>query len=192
MSDDAPAIKARLVEYLKFKKLKMAQLEKKAGLANAYLRNSNGAIGAPKLRDILHACPDLDANWLLTGVGDMLKTCPAGTQNTQNISGDNAKGVFKGNMTVNETDALTTLTKITVENIEEIDTSHLPAHLAEFIGNVRELKKERDELSENYNSIKIKLDKLEEKYEEKSDKVDELNAELIQIYKEKAKSKSPE
>ena len=189
MSDDAPAIKSRLVEYLKFKKIKMAQLEKKAGLANAYLRNSNGAIGAPKLRDILHACPDLDANWLLTGAGDMLKTCPA---ETQNISGVNAKGVFKGNMNIYETEAVSAaLTKITIENIEELDTSKLPAHLAEFISQVQDLKKQRDQILEDLNTLKSKLEKLEEKYEEKSDKVDELNAELLQIYKEKANSKSP-
>lgn len=182
MSEDAPAIKARLVEFLKFKKIKMAQLEKKAGLANAYLRNSNGAIGATKLRDILQVCPDLDANWLLTGVGEMLKK-DAGE--IQHINGDNAKGVFKGNMTINENQDMTALTNIDIENIDELDLSELPTSLIAFMYKVKELKRERDYFSNELNELKSKLESAEQKLEEKNQKVEKLSEELLQLLKER-------
>lgn len=178
MSDDAPAIKQRLVEYLKFKKLKMAQLEKKAGLANAYLRNSNGAIGAPKLRDILHACPDLDANWLLTGMGEMLKSVGG---DVQNISGSNAKGVLKGNMTINETDEMLALTNITIDNIDNIDLTQVPQCLTQFLSDVRQLKREHDALITDFEEAKNKSIRLEEK-------CDELTKELLEVYRSKAQN----
>lgn len=62
----------RLFEYLSAKGISPSGLEKRAGLANGYLRNSKGGLGAQKLSDILKACPDLDATWLLTGEGEMM------------------------------------------------------------------------------------------------------------------------
>lgn len=176
MSDDAPAIKQRLVEYLKFKKMKMAQLEKKAGLANAYLRNSNGAIGAPKLRDILHACPDLDANWLLTGLGEMIKSNGG---DVQNINGNNAQGVLKGNMTVTNKEEMLDLTNITIDNIENVDLTQVPQCLALFLSEVKQLKREHAAKMEELDEAKKRADKLEQK-------CDELTKELFTVYREKA------
>lgn len=62
----------RLSEYIKAKQISRSRLEKEAGLANGYLRNSKGGLGAQKLSDILKVYPDLNPKWLLTGEGEML------------------------------------------------------------------------------------------------------------------------
>jgi hypothetical protein len=64
----------RLFEYLSARGISPSGLEKRAGLANGYLRNSKGGLGAQKLSDILKACPDLNATWLMTGKGEMSPT----------------------------------------------------------------------------------------------------------------------
>lgn len=186
MLEDATAIKSRLMKYLKSKRIKLAQLERKAGLANAYLRNSNGAIGATKLREILLVCTDLNANWLLTGEGDMLKT--NGTE-VQYVNGQNAKGVYKGNMTINEKEELETLPRITIENFEELDPSELPSCIAEFINDVKELKRQYEQTFNDLTSLKNKYDGLLEKYEEKSDNLDRAKDQIIELYRLKAESK---
>ena len=185
MLEDATAIKSRLMKYLKSKRIKLAQLERKAGLANAYLRNSNGAIGATKLREILLVCTDLNANWLLTGEGQMLKS---DGQEIQNVNGQNAKAVYKGNMTVNEKEELESIPRITIQNIEGIDSSTLPDGLANFIDEVKELKNESVSLESALKSLKEKYETLLEKYEEKSESLDKAKDELIKVYREQAEN----
>lgn len=62
----------RLEEYLKYKKIAPAKLEKMAGLANGYIRKNKGSLSSVKLGDILSVLPDLNGDWLLTGRGGML------------------------------------------------------------------------------------------------------------------------
>lgn len=71
---DSKTVIERLFEYLKAKGISPSRLEKMAGLANGYLRNSKGGLGAQKLSDILIACPDLSATWLMIGHGEMLNS----------------------------------------------------------------------------------------------------------------------
>lgn len=80
----------RLFEYLSAKGISPSGLEKKAGLANGYLRNSKGGLGAQKLSDILRACPDLDATWLLTGEGEMNPTANALGTSSQSTTATSA------------------------------------------------------------------------------------------------------
>lgn len=68
---DSKTVIERLSEYIKAKKISRSRLEKEAGLANGYLRNSKGGLGAQKLSDILKVYPDLNPKWLLTGEGEM-------------------------------------------------------------------------------------------------------------------------
>lgn len=62
----------RLQEYLEYKKIPPARLEKMAGLANGYIRKNKGSLSSGKLADILAVLPDLNGDWLLTGRGTML------------------------------------------------------------------------------------------------------------------------
>lgn len=62
----------RLEWYLKHKKIKYTEVEKKTGLATSYLSkqiNNQGSIGSDILEKICRAYPDLNAAWLITGLG---------------------------------------------------------------------------------------------------------------------------
>lgn len=61
----------RIGQYLDYKGISKYKFYKITGLSNGFLdKNSN--IGSDKCEKIIYAFPDISANWLLTGVGDML------------------------------------------------------------------------------------------------------------------------
>ena len=66
---------ARLKAYLKFKEIPINQLEKEirvgASTLSKALKNNN-SIGADKIEKVLLAHPDLSAEWLLRGKGEMI------------------------------------------------------------------------------------------------------------------------
>lgn len=62
----------RLAWYLKQKKIKYSELERKTGLVHGYMSKqvrSSASIGSDILERICNACPDLNPAWLLTGRG---------------------------------------------------------------------------------------------------------------------------
>ena len=66
----------RLKEYIDKKGISVSAFEKSIGMSNASFGKSlknNGAIGSDKLENILKIYPDINAEWLLTGNGDMIK-----------------------------------------------------------------------------------------------------------------------
>ena len=65
------AVKKRLKTYLTERRLKISTLEKKAGISLGSLRQSNKP-SAEFIRLVLEACPDLSAEWLMRGQGNML------------------------------------------------------------------------------------------------------------------------
>ena len=65
-------VKERLVQYLKYKKIGQNKFENAAGISNGYISNLKSTPGAHHLTKILNAAPDLNQEWLLTGVGEML------------------------------------------------------------------------------------------------------------------------
>lgn len=65
-------VKQRLIEYLKEKKIGQNRFEKEAGLSIGYINKLRREPSITKLRCILHAAPDLNEQWLLTGEGSML------------------------------------------------------------------------------------------------------------------------
>lgn len=67
------SVNERLMRYLDFKGIKVSRAEKDLGLANGYIRKLKGAPGAEKLDSILSLFVDLSREWLLYGIGDMLK-----------------------------------------------------------------------------------------------------------------------
>lgn len=67
----------RLKEYIDFKGVSIASLEKAVGMSNGALRKTIQAgkgIGTDKLEKILILYPDLSAEWLLRGEGEMLRS----------------------------------------------------------------------------------------------------------------------
>lgn len=66
----------RLDKYMAYSKLNDNQLTVLAHLSVGALgkqRKSRGGMSAESVAKILYSCPNLDAEWLLTGNGDMLK-----------------------------------------------------------------------------------------------------------------------
>ena len=64
----------RIKEYHDYKKIKVAAFEKAAGMSNSSFRKtllSGKGIGSDKLEKILSIYPDLSAEWLLRGEGQM-------------------------------------------------------------------------------------------------------------------------
>lgn len=175
MAEEAPAIKERLTQYLKTKGIRMAKLERLAGLSNGYLRNSNGAIGAPKLRDILLACGDLDANWLLTGIGEMLKRQPGGDSLT--MTGDRAKAVQKGHMIVIESGNLD------LANLDSIDINGLPDEVAKMITQFRLLKNELGASNNELVESRKRNETLQKQVDELREKYSSAQEELLDIYR---------
>lgn len=67
------SVKQRLIEFIKQKGLSQSRFEKAVGLSNGYVNNISKGIGADKLQRITEKFPCLNAGWLLTGKGEMLK-----------------------------------------------------------------------------------------------------------------------
>lgn len=72
-------MKERLLEFVKYTGLPVYQFEKLCGLSNAYIKNMSKGIGAEKLECILKQFPELNRDWLLHGVGNMLVEHTEGT-----------------------------------------------------------------------------------------------------------------
>lgn len=64
----------RIKEYIDSKGITVYAFEKQVGISNASFAHQlkkNGAVGSDKLENILNTFPDLSAEWLLRGVGEM-------------------------------------------------------------------------------------------------------------------------
>ena len=65
----------RLKEFIDYKGISIAAFEKSIGMSNASFGKSlkmGGTIGADKIENILSVYPDLSAEWLMCGKGDMI------------------------------------------------------------------------------------------------------------------------
>jgi len=66
--------KKRLLEFLTYLDIGQNAFEKKAGIANGYISHNKGSIGSETISKISNAYPELNTEWLLFGIGDMLKS----------------------------------------------------------------------------------------------------------------------
>lgn len=185
MADEAIAIKQRLVKFFKYKHVKFAEVERTAGLANGFIRNSKGDIGAVKLRNINMAYPDLNMNWLLTGIGTMTKA----EGGSLNQNGDNAKGVKDGNMIVYEakTKEENISEELKVRVTEHEDVRLLNEQLSEIEKERDLLRAEVDRLQNKVDSLSNDLDAANKKKDEYGDMLHQAQADLIAAYKDQIK-----
>lgn len=65
-------VKQRLITFIKHKGLSQAKFEKAIGVSNGFVNNISKGIGADKLQRIINVFPEVNTDWLITGVGDML------------------------------------------------------------------------------------------------------------------------
>lgn len=66
-------ISDRLKRIAAYYGLTVRDFERKAGLANGYVRTIGNSMGSNKVESILTAFPEVSRVWLLTGEGEMLK-----------------------------------------------------------------------------------------------------------------------
>lgn len=67
----------RIYQYIDFKGIKIAEFERKNFLSNGYLKKMllrKGDLGESILNQIVENSPEISAEWLLTGKGEMLKS----------------------------------------------------------------------------------------------------------------------
>lgn len=67
----------RLYEYLDYKSIAPTRFEKNIGLSNGYLGTQlkrNADLGESIINKIIDNCLDLNVEWLVSGVGEMLKS----------------------------------------------------------------------------------------------------------------------
>ncbi|GEM_PF-991475 len=67
------SVKERLKQYIKFKDLKTNAFEKVIGASNGFVNSIRQSVAPDKLEQITKYYQDLNIEWLLTGVGEMIK-----------------------------------------------------------------------------------------------------------------------
>lgn len=60
------------MDYISCKDISIREFERKIGVSNGYIKSLRKSPTADKLSSIIHAFPDLNREWLLTGDGEML------------------------------------------------------------------------------------------------------------------------
>ena len=78
-------IKERLILFIRHLNIGQGKFETRCGLANGYVNNIRRSITPEKLQQIARRYPELNAGWLMTGEGEMLKES---TTNVGEISGN--------------------------------------------------------------------------------------------------------
>ena len=67
-------VKERLIEYLKAKKVSKSEFGRTIGVSSSYVDSIRKSIDKDKLLSIAKSYPDLNQQWLLYGIGEMLST----------------------------------------------------------------------------------------------------------------------
>lgn len=65
-------LKDRLLTYIDDKGMSVRSFEQASGLSNGDVKRTKGSYTVAKMQQVLHAFPDLNPTWLLTGEGEML------------------------------------------------------------------------------------------------------------------------
>lgn len=66
------SIKERLIEYLTVKQISKSEFGRRVGVSNAYITSIRKSIQPEKIQAIQREFPDLNIEWLISGVGSML------------------------------------------------------------------------------------------------------------------------
>lgn len=66
-------VKERLIQFIKYKGLRVNAFEKMCGFSGGYVANMRVSMQPDKILNIAQKFPELDTAWLLTGEGNMIK-----------------------------------------------------------------------------------------------------------------------
>lgn len=67
-------VKERLVEFIEYKNMNVAQFQASIGVSRAYVQNLGKTIGIPIAERIKSKYPEINLNWLHFGEGDMIES----------------------------------------------------------------------------------------------------------------------
>lgn len=87
---DNQTIKERLLLFIAYLGIGQAKFEKRCGLANGYVNNIRKSITPEKLQKIALQYPELNAGWLMTGEGEMIRSVV--NANASQITNSNVGG----------------------------------------------------------------------------------------------------
>ena len=116
---DNQTIKERLLLFIAHLGIGQAKFEKKCGLANGYVNNIRKSIMPDKLQKIALQYPELNAGWLMTGEGEMIRSVVNATASqftNSNVGGTNNSVNVKSE---SETSRLLTLLEKQQEQTDE-------------------------------------------------------------------------
>ena len=107
------SVKERIIKFIDAKNISTRSFENTCSLSNGYIRQLRNSPTADKIENIINAFPELNRDWLLTGVGEMLKN----NQSVGNICNSNVSGVNVSGKEIHiNPDAYNTLLKIVESN----------------------------------------------------------------------------
>lgn len=95
-------VQSRLMDFITSKKISISDFERISGLSNGYVHKIKNSVGKRALLDIQRAFPELNADWLLTGEGEMLNpngAVIASGDGSVAVSGNNNTHVVAGSET---------------------------------------------------------------------------------------------
>lgn len=184
---NAAEIKERLDKYIELKGFTYPSLESMANLTNGYLRNNSGGFSAPKLSEIAAVCPDLNLNWLLTGIEPMLLPVAGGsvTKDGDIVSGDKIEvKKNKGGRNFGKVDTYNEKSKeveffdnyVSLAMIETVNMDKVPER---HIGLVTEIKERKDD----YERLRKEVEDLRAKLEDAQSEVKRMQDELLDFYR---------
>ena len=109
-------IKDRLVSFIRYLSVSQRKFELRCGLSNGYVNNIRCSITPDKLQQIVQQYPELNAGWLMTGEGSMLKSGNI----SQTVTGDgNFSVAGNGNSVANPDSAELLRLRKEVETLRE-------------------------------------------------------------------------
>lgn len=190
MAEDYIGLRERLFKYLKEKHIKYAHLERMADLSNGFVRSTKGAISAPILAKILHALPDLDANWLLTGEGEMYK--PQGKVEVISY-GEHANIANRGHI-YNQLKSKFDVEEDTLEiNILDCDLEEYPQAVQNIIKKARSWHEELSQTKKSHDKLLNEHEQIVSDFRDQSEELrairkekDDYQKELLDLYRRKA------
>lgn len=186
---NASEIKERLDKYIEIKGFTYPSLESLANLANGYLRNNSGGFSAPKLSEIAAVCPDLNMNWLITGIEPMLLPVAGGslTKSGDVVAGD--KVVVKKNRGGRNVGKIETQTYqegsqdvgffdsyVSLAMVETVNMADVPKKHVGLVTEIKNRKEEFEKLKAELEDVRTKLSAAEEEARKAKD-------ELIDMYR---------
>lgn len=116
-------VKERLIEYLKYKRVSKSEFGRRIRVSSSYVDSIRKSIDKDKLLSIAESFPDLNQQWLLYGMGEMLNSGQAITNESGVlINGDNINSPINNRQHNSDSpDVLRAQIELLTERIREKD-----------------------------------------------------------------------